>query len=102
MTFLELAKEIDNATAIVATSEMEVGTAIASYNELVAKHVAEQTDATTVVSSAKDKLKAKQGKLDSLIHELKTLMGVNSEPKPQPTTSELKQLFMDGQKLRGK
>lgn len=104
-TFLELAEEIDFSKKVNQTLQEELDDAQAALIELKKQHAIEQNDAYIVVGDKQNAKAEAYGKLKGLYREMQGMMGSPAPAEdvynPGPTTGELKQLFLQGQKVRG-
>lgn len=102
MTFLELATSIDHAGEAVAKLEQALIIAEVNVDNLNAKHAAELAAAHSVVADRSKAYKDGISALNLLYSEMQHKM--TGAPKPetssQPSSQELKDLYLAGQKTR--
>lgn len=101
MNFIDLAHAVDAAATIAADYETAVNRAKSHLNDVRARHAEEIAAVSAEVAAAEKLLFDAKADVKNLLNEVRSIIdGTPSQPTPTTTPQDLKNLFLQGQKLR--
>lgn len=102
LTFLQLATAIDRAEQAVAQAVKSVEARANDLRTLEVEHMTKEEAAKSLLGLAKNAVAQEQATLQTLCNQLTSRLPSAHKEQVSPSTSELKALHLESQKVRGK